>query len=377
MKRWKLWSAGIIASLTVASCTDPSSTLAFHLEEKGSYAVKTRTGNGSFIVLDTLDITGADHFELTFDTARIISFLPISGELPVVHAVVGPGIRELEIDADGIISGTPENDWMGVQRRMQLDFLSFIDSLDAVKRTYEDSSTFVGLRALDSAFFAYADNYRTALLAHLHDYPDHLSNLLAFYHRLGREPVVTFETDSALLVQVLQATKARYPENADVAAFEQQLNSYAEARLFTRTVEAAAEKFQPGAWFPSLEMEDLERRWKSFPAKSLDNAVVVLWASWCVPCRNELAQLSRWDVDQSNFIFISLDGLPNQANAYADWVEAIDLHELRQGGTHLSDLKGQRSAAITALGVQDLPLYFKVESGRIVKRNASLEAVLD
>lgn len=360
--------------LGLAACTQPTTKIYFHLDEEGVYAVKSRESDGSFSTLDTLEILGEDAFEVSFDTTRMISFLPVEGELPVVHAVVGNTEEELHISSDGLVSGNPENNWLGEQRRMQIALIRFIDSLDVIKASYEDSSTFAGLPLLDSAFFQYAEAYRAKILDHLGNEPGQLSNLLTLYHRIGIEPVVAYQEDSTLLLAVLKSVKSNYPYNPDVAAFESQIQAYRKAQHFTNTVLAAADKFQPGAWFPALELEDAQRKLVSFPAKSIEDAVVVVWASWCVPCRNELRALSSQGVDQSNFIYLSLDGLEQQRNPYADWMEAIQSDGLQ--GVQVTDFGGQRSKIITTLGVQDLPLYFRVQNGRITQRTQSIQAIL-
>ena len=135
----KLWL--LLAGLVLVSCSQEADTLIrFELEQTGSYAVQYREADGMFTVMDSLDIMGSDVFEVAFDTIQMISFLPLEGELPVVHAVVGPNTKELIISEDGFISGDAENNWLGEQRKMQLDLIALIDSLDAIKTTYKDST---------------------------------------------------------------------------------------------------------------------------------------------------------------------------------------------------------------------------------------------
>ena len=94
----------------------------FELDKKGFYAIQYREADGTFTVMDSLEILGGDVFEVSFDTLQMISFLPIQGDLPVVHAVIGPN-TELIVDSQGFISGDEENNWLGVQRSMQIDLL--------------------------------------------------------------------------------------------------------------------------------------------------------------------------------------------------------------------------------------------------------------
>ena len=247
----KLW--GLLAGLVFASCSKQGDTLIrFELEETGSYAVQYREADGTFTVMDSLDIIGNDVFEVAFDTLQMISFLPLEGELPVVHAVVGSNTQELTISKDGFISGDAENNWLGAQRKMQLDLIALIDSLDAIKSTYKDSTTFKGLRTIDSVFFAYADGYRQRILDSLVAVPGRLSNLMTVYHRIGQNPVLEYGVDREVLRGVNNALTELAPASNDVLAFNMWVEEFEETYVFTAKVAENAQKFSVGSPFPGL-----------------------------------------------------------------------------------------------------------------------------
>lgn len=369
-------AALVLAANLWTSCTSKNTNetqFSFQLDEVGKYAVQFRDALGDFVVVDTLEIKGQDHFAVAFDTTRLLSFVPVEGELPVVHAVVGPNAAALNINAEGMISGNDENNWLGAQRNMQLDLIAFIDSLDRIRMTYEDSSTFNGLESLNTAFINYADAYRQRILDSLGARPERLSNLLTLYHRIGREPVVEYSEDKLVLLNVLKSLQERYPTSPDQLAFSAQMKEYAEAIAFTDRVMAAEEKYQPGATFPELYLEDPYGQSNHIQENTLGYRVVAVWASWCVECRAELMAAKKAGHDFSNWTFLSLDGLPQQRNPQSDWISAINEDAL--GGFHLSDLGGQRSSIITALGIRELPVYFVVEDGKITQRTQSLGAL--
>ena len=376
MRKLGAFAAIALAATLWSSCTTKNANetqFAFHLEQQGKYAVQFRDALGEFVVVDTLEIKGQDLFAVAFDTTRLLSFVPVEGELPVIHAVVGPNASKLNIDAEGMISGNDENNWLGTQRKMQLDLIAFIDSLDRIRMTYEDSSTFNGLESLNTAFVNYADAYRQRILDSLSVRPERLSNLLTLYHRIGREPVVEYSEDKLVLLNVLKSLQERYPTSPDQLAFSTQMKEYAEAIAFTDRVMAAEETFQPGATFPELYLEDPYGQSIHIQENTLGYRVVAVWASWCLECRAELMAAKKAGRNFSNWTFLSLDGLPQQRNAQLDWISAINEDAL--GGLHLSDLGGQRSAIITSLGIRELPVYFVVEDGKITQRTQSLGAL--
>lgn len=367
-----IFSLGFITVLLfLHSCTKQGNTLIhFDSTQQGSYTVQMRQPDGTFNTVDTLGISGNDVFEIAFDTLRMISFIPLEGELPVVHAIVGPQTKHLHINRQGYIRGDRENNWLATQRKMQLDLLRFIDSLDVIKETYIDSSTFNGLKALDSAFFTYADVYRGRIVDSIMKAPALLSNLMAIYHRIGNKPVIDYMVDRDALSNMADALDSAYAGSADVAAFRLWVNEFEETYQFTLIVEEAAEKFIPGHPFPELTLETPQGALTNIPKMSLDNQVIAIWASWCAPCRTELKGYTKSN-DINNWMFLSLDGLPQQRSPLGEWYEAIVVDELK--GTHLSDLGGSRSIIIQSLGLRELPVYFKVIDGIITQRVTSLK----
>jgi len=359
----------------IASCSNPDehgTSIAFNLAEKGVYSVQMRNNSGEFEIIDTLEIIGSDVFSVRFDTARIVSFVPLEGELPVVHAVVGPESKSLSISTEGFISGDAENNWLGIQRKMQLDLIAFTDSLDALRSAYADSSTFKGISSLNDAFISYGDAYRQIILDTLAQRPNYLSNLLTVYHRIGQQPVLDYEVDRGILQNVYTQLSAKHPGSPDVITFAMWLAKYEEMVNFTRKVQEAALKFQPGHPFPELTLETPQGQEMRIKKMSLENNVIAVWASWCTGCRNELIATKKRG-EKENWIYLSVDGLPSQRSPLADWYNAIKSDEL--GGIHLSDLKGGRSAIISALGIEGLPVYFKVENGIITQRLTSTEGL--
>ena len=344
----------------------------FALETPGTYSVQMRDDVGEFLILDTLELTGNDAFTVQFDTARIISFLPIEGEIPVIHAVVGPNSKKLTVSKAGFISGDAENNWLGAQRKMQLELIAFTDSMDVLRTYYADSTSFVGLEALNSAYYAYADAYRQRILDSLESNPERLSNLLTIYHRIGQQPALDYAVDRELLQNMYQQLRTTYPGSPDVTTYAIWLAKYEEMLTFTTEVEAAQAKFQPGHPFPELKLETPEGKSIHIKRMSLNNRIIAVWASWCSGCRNELRATAE-EGKSEDWIYLSIDGLPQQRRPLAEWFGAIKEDVL--GGTHLSDLMGSRSSIISGLGITELPVYFKVKDGVIVSRASSIETL--
>jgi len=369
MRKLFLW---ISAVSLLASCGSPESDgtkISFSLDTQGQYAVKMLDGNGEIMSIDTLEMVGFDEYTISLDTLSIISFVSLNGDLPEVHAVIGPNTEDLRVDAAGLISGDAENNWMGEQRRMQLELVALTDSLDHIKFTYSDSSTFKGLNILDTIFFQYARSYRQRILDSLELAPNKISNLLTIYHRIGQSPVLEYMYDREVLRSMQGILLENHPYSPDVKAFDRWMYEFEERYQFTLQVQDAAQKFQPGHPFPELRLETPEGKEVVVQKNSLNDHVVAVWASWCPSCRNELAGMSR-TTSMENWLCLSIDGLPEQRSPLADWYNAIQTDNLK--GTHLSDLRGAESSIITGLGIQNLPVYFRVKDGVITQRVSSV-----
>lgn len=372
LKKLLFWIAPFVAMSLFSSCStqEVPSTITFEGDVSGAYSIQLRNADGTFSVVDTLEILGNDVFEISFDTTRMVSFLPINGELPVVHAVVGPNTTQLTVNEDGYISGDAENNWLGAQREMQLNLIEFIERLDAVRETYTDSTTFKGLQALDSSFYAYAEQYRNRILDTLTSKPELLSNMMVVYHRIGQNPVVDYVVDRELFIAARKALENAYPGSDDVAAFGVWVDGFEESYQFSLQVKEAAIKFTPGHPFPEFTLETPEGKLVHLPKMGLENEIVAIWASWCNECRRELRGFAK-NNDVSNLTVLSIDGLPQQRSPLGEWYEAIQQDQLLEA-RHLSDLKGSRSNIVSTLGVDELPLYFKVVRGIITQRVSSI-----
>jgi thiol-disulfide isomerase/thioredoxin len=365
MRKLFLW---ISAVSLLASCGGSKSddiTISFGFDVQGQYAVQMLDGNGKIMSIDTIEMVGFDEYNISLDNLSIISFVRLKGDLPNVHAVIGPNTKNLRVDEAGLISGDAENNWMGEQRRMQLELVALTDSLDQIKITYSDSSTFKGLNILDTIFFQYARSYRQRILDSLELAPNKISNLLTIYHRIGQSPVLEYRYHREVLQSMQKILSENHPYSNDVKAFERRMHEFEGNYQRTLKVQNAAQKFQAGEPFPELTLETPEGKEVVIQKNGLNDHVVAIWASWCPTCRNELAGLSRTN-SLENWLCLSIDGMPEQRSPLADWYNAIQSDNLK--GIHLSDLRGEESSIKTELGIQNLPVYFRVKDGIITQR---------
>ncbi len=123
---------------------------------------------------------------------------------------------------------------------------------------------------------------------------------------------------------------------------------------------------------PFFSMPDTTGRIRSISEFRGKYVLVDFWASWCIPCLNELPELKRLDSiyksDRFQILSISMD-----TNRKL-WTDAIDKHKI--DWPNLSDLKGNDNKAAILLNVSAIPVKFLLDpEGNILLKDASLSEI--
>ena len=140
----------------------------------------------------------------------------------------------------------------------------------------------------------------------------------------------------------------------------QQINPYPEYNEAVLVALSAALKLQPGQPAPDFTLDDLDGQPVSLSQFKGQVVLLDFWASWCVPCINDLPYLRKvkektadWPVV---FVNISIDRDED------DWREAIDTHEIK--GVHVR--AGHGSDVAESYQVMGIPSYYLVDSQGLI-----------
>ena len=152
----------------------------------------------------------------------------------------------------------------------------------------------------------------------------------------------------------------------------QEINPHPEYNEAVQAALATALKLQPGQPAPDFTLPNLDGQ--SVSLSQFKGQVVLLdfWASWCVPCINDLPYLRKvkektadWPVV---FLNISLDA------DEAAWKEAIDKHEIK--GVHVR-ADGWNAEVAKTYQVEGIPSYYLVDSQGLIVGDHGLRGNTD
>ena len=152
----------------------------------------------------------------------------------------------------------------------------------------------------------------------------------------------------------------------------QQTNPHPEYNEAVLVALATALKLQPGQPAPEFTLDDLDGQPVSLSQFKGQVVLLDFWASWCVPCINDLPYLREvkkktadWPVV---FLNISLDA------DEAAWREAIDKHEIK--GVHVR-ADGWGAEVAKTYQVMGIPSYYLVDSQGLIVEDPGLRGNTD
>ncbi|MBK0378895.1 TlpA disulfide reductase family protein [Mucilaginibacter segetis] len=119
-----------------------------------------------------------------------------------------------------------------------------------------------------------------------------------------------------------------------------------------------------GEQFPDIKGVSTENKQLSIPdLKKSDYTLVVMWASWCVPCRENAPRLmklfNKYHSKGLNIIAISAD------SSKKDWLAAIKEDKLQPWQHLLADLHG---GIVHKLGLYGIPAEILLKNGVIINK---------
>lgn len=180
------------------------------------------------------------------------------------------------------------------------------------------------------------------------------------------------------VIAALSQIQAPYTDHFAQLYIDQHGNEEPKAKAKLTSIIQRANAFKDGAVAPDFKQMTIDSTGSKGPSDFKGKVLLIdFWASWCGPCRRENPNVvklyNRFKDKGFDILGVSLD------KQYNRWKKAVEADQL--AWTHVSDLKGWRSAAAALYGVRSIPATVLLDrEGKIVARNlrgAALEAKVE
>jgi peroxiredoxin len=242
------------------------------------------------------------------------------------------------------------------------------DSLAKVLMSSQEKPNFLEIKnSLDSTYRVILANVRAKAREFIDKNPKSLASLIVLYQYFGNKALFNEKDDFAYFEKLDKSLLAVYPNSEHIKDLDKIVS---EIKKEMENIKKVEQKVAIGSPAPDINM--LSQDSVMLSLSSLKGKVVLLdvWASWCMPCRQQNPELVKMYYKFKNRGFeifgVSLD------KQYEPWIDAIQRDYLFW--PNVCDYKYWKSPVVNLYNIDKIPFNVLIDrKGIIVAKNLSIE----
>ncbi len=244
------------------------------------------------------------------------------------------------------------------------------DSLAKTLVSSQEKPNFLEIKtSLDSTYKTILSNVRAEARKFIDQNPKSLASLIVLYQYFGNKPLFNEKDDFTYFEKLNKSLLAVYPNSEHTKDLNKIVT---EVKKELENIKIVEKKVAIGSPAPDINMYSPDSVMISL--SSLRGKVVLLdvWASWCMPCRQQNPELVKiyYKFKKRGFEIygVSLDKI------YEPWIDAIQ----RDGmfWPNVCDFKYWKSPVVNLYNIDKIPFNVLIDrNGIIVAKNLSMDAL--
>lgn len=367
--------------LLLLACSENSTKISGKLENSNKEKIYIHELTVTGVVKeDSATLSGGGRFSFNLKVNQPAFYKLRIGDQKGITLVVKPKDRiRIRGNAENIyetytVDGSEESlQAQALDKRMDKT-VKGIDSLNTVYKQFLTSPNIANItRTLQNNYFRILEEQRKFTIDFIQKHPSSLASIMALYQQTDDSVFVLYKAEDTKYYSMVDSlVYPKYPRAPYAKALHNNLENIKAQR---KQAELKKILSSLGAPAQNFTLPDVSGKNVSLSSFKGNPVLLYFWASWCDSCRSNNAELltlaDKYKSKGLKVVAVSLDMNKDV------WQSAIKKDQIGSW-INLSDLKYWNSAVVPLYNIENIPLFFLLDTqGNIINRSitpASLDS---